>query len=104
MKSLSTLLLLFVVVGLSNSMTVVKSPQTYFGSSSDWKNYAASVKGIYIDIDLSSLNLTNAPSVATYVTCNAKCWTSSGSTSIYNLTNKGFRVYLYKVNSMWTPT
>ena len=102
MKPFAIIFLIAALVGMTQSMTLQKSVATYFGTSDDWKNYTGSNSGIKIDVDLSSLNLANTPSVSTYLTCKTKCWTVSGTTNLYNLSNKGFQVYLYKINSNLT--
>ena len=69
MKSISIVVFIVALVGITQSVTVAKSAETFFGTSDDWQNYSNSKKGIYIDIDLSSLNLANTPAVSTYLTC-----------------------------------
>ena len=92
--ALITILGLFTVsqaVHLSHQETVT----VHYGESSDWKDDPKDAYSVQVDIDLSDLNLKNAPFVQTFVTCSRTCWLIGGASSIYDLTNKGFRVYLH---------
>lgn len=50
----------------------------------------------YFEVDIKHLNLTKIPAVSTYITSekNSHHWVTIGTTSIYFLTNTGFRVYI----------
>ena len=48
-------------------------------------------------VDISHCGLTKVSRVITWMTCDTRCWTVTGSDKIYDLTNTGFRVYLYQV-------
>ena len=77
----------------------------YSGISRNWKQFDKNT--FYIDVDFSEFNFPNVPYlpyVITFMTCDADCTDVSGVNSIYNLSNKGFRVYVSKVdpNSEYT--
>ena len=58
----------------------------------DWNQYP---DGLYINIVFpEEIKFKNPPFVTTYLTCKSHCWSTEGVTSIYFLTNKGFRVYI----------
>jgi hypothetical protein len=65
-----------------------------YGKATAWKKYGDE-GGIYVDVDFSNLGFTNIPYINTYLTSSGgSIWKLTGVTSIYNLTNKSFRVYI----------
>jgi len=58
------------------------------GKTTSW-NYE-----VYTDVDLTAFNLAKNPLVITSLTGVNAHWEFTGMTSIYNLSPKGFRVYL----------
>lgn len=62
------------------------------GSSNDWKQYTDN--GIYVDIDTSKYGLEN-PVYFTSLSGISDHWLTTGATSLYNVSNKGFRVYIH---------
>ena len=71
-----------------------------YGSSDNWEEYNGSGNGIVIHVDLSDYQLVETPFVTTFLTCAYHCWNTAGATSIYNLSNTGFSVYLYGVDQI----
>ena len=63
------------------------------GYSNNWKIYDS--KGLYIDIDTSNYNFSDNVIYFTSLSGNGHLWKTTGTTSIYNPTKNGFRVYLY---------
>ena len=64
--------------------------------------YETEIKVIFL-VDISQCGLTQVSRVITWMTCDTRCWTVTGSDKIYNLTNDSFRVYLYHVPPKTTP-
>ena len=105
MKSLLLLATILGLLGISQAITLDHelTMKVHYGETDNWQNYSPDPHSIYVDVDYSNLNLKNVPFVSTFLTCGkGRCWTIKGTTSIYSLTNKGFRVYLQQ-NSNWTP-
>ena len=102
MKSVSILLLVLALVGLAQSLNFVKSTRTFYGSTSDWKDYTASARGVYVDVDMSSLNLKNPPNIQTWLSCTGFCWSAAGASNVHNYSNTGFSVYVYQIQINWT--
>ena len=100
MRSFLVIILFIGLLGMAESGNLKKSTQTFYGSANNWQQY--SPRSIFIEIDFSELNLKHKPYVSTSLGCTGLCWTSSGSSSIYNLTNKSFAVYIYKIEFNWT--
>ena len=73
-----------------------QAPKIFTGISEEWQTY--NDHGIMIDIDFSLLNLKNIPQVHTSIYGNRSHWDTTGASSIYQLTNKGFRVYIKGVD------
>ncbi len=72
------------------------SPQQFFsGRTNKWIDdpQAPSI-GIYVDVDISVLNLKNTPLAFTTLTGRSTHWATTGATSVYNMTKDGFKVYL----------
>ena len=93
MKILLILLLQFPVIFSQLEQASTTGP-IYFGKTDNFKLYEDQV-GFYVDIDYSELNLSRPPLVHAYLSCNGNgCWTTYGASSIYNLSRKGFRLYL----------
>ena len=90
---LKIILALSVVLSMANCYYFAY-PYYVSGNSSNWQKYTATPNGIFIDVDICDLGLTKTPVVTTSLTCTSSCWSVSGVDSIYNLTNKGFRVYI----------
>ena len=64
----------------------------YKGKTDEWKTYSSN--GIYVDVNYQELGLAKTPKVFTYITCTEGCWGMTGVTSLYDLSNEHFRVYL----------
>jgi len=66
------------------------------GKATNWIDYPESLirTGVYIDVDLTAFNLAKNPLVFTSLAGVNTHWIVTGMTSIYNLSPKGFRVYL----------
>ena len=79
---------LLVLASLAQVPTLWTFPQLFTGKADNWHDYTGSPgNGIYIDVDFSSLGLVNVPSVITSLGCDAHCWTTTGGSEVYNLTN-----------------
>ena len=77
------------------TLLIRKQMEQYYGVDYDWKQYDGKEDGLYMDITFPDhMNFQHPPYVHTYLTCKSHCWTTEGVTSIYKLTNKGFRVYI----------
>ena len=61
-------------------------------SPDDWKDY--SNLGIYVDVDTSSCGFTKTPQYIVSLEGKSHHWCANGTTSIYNATPNGFRIYL----------
>ena len=104
MKSLSIVFLIALLTGITQSVLAIDNcRKTAIGTADNWINYTGSANGIYIDVDLSEYGFKETPQVMTSLTCKTQCWTVTGVNSIYKLTNKGFRVYVYNVIGAWSP-
>lgn len=57
---------------------------------------------IYVDVHLDSLNLNKPPFVTTFLSGRKNHFEARGVTSIYRLSEKGFRVYIWYRNGV-TP-
>ncbi|SHF33531.1 hypothetical protein [Vibrio gazogenes] len=75
---------------------IVCSGQTTSGDTS-WQQYPNGA-GIYVDIDTSACELTSMPTYMTSMNGNNTHWEVTGTTSIYNATETGFRVYIRYTN------
>lgn len=62
-------------------------------SPKNWKDYDKK-KGMYIDVDTSMYNFKSTPHYLATLEGSTGHWMTTGVTSIYNPTNKGFRVYV----------
>lgn len=92
---LSLALVFALMVTTQQTAVISKQVQQYFGVANDWKDYEGSEDGIYVDVTFpETIQFTNPPFVSTHLTCSTHCWTTEGATSVYNLTNTGFRVYI----------
>ena len=89
------IILILTLVLLSQQISLHHEPSsTFYHSTDDWKQENDNT--FYVDVDYSYLGLKNPPFVRTYLSCWSQCHTVSGVNSIYNLTNKGFRVKVQK--------
>ena len=75
---------------------VISRETKIFGYASNWVNYDNSCigRGIYIDVDFSEENFKTVPMIFPTLTGTSGHWATTGVTSIYNLSTKGFRIYL----------
>ena len=72
--NIKRLLLILHLILIAKSQLMKSTNQTmYFGSSNNWQNYEANSRGIFIDIDYSSLSLTSTPFVETTLRCITVC-------------------------------
>ncbi len=72
---------------------------------SDWKDNSRGGGGIYVDIDLSGYEFSETPHYLTSIEGEKHHWDVGGVNSIYNATEKGFRVYIkwiYKIDKPLT--
>ena len=67
--------------------------KVYFGKTNEWRKFGDN--GIFVDVNFDSLKLCKTPKVFTYLTCSNRCWQTTGQTSIYQLSEDHFRVFLY---------
>ena len=102
MKLIFLILLIVGLIGLTECSIFKTDGNVSYGRAKKWQNYIPNPKGIYIEVRFAELNLSNPPFVTTSLTCDSNCWTLAGTSNIYNLTNKSFRVYLFKINANWT--
>ena len=72
-----------------------KGLQICCGSTSptSWKNYGDGI-GIDVNIDTSSCGFTKTPLYFTSLGGTSMQWETTGATSIYEQTEKGFRIYV----------
>ncbi len=61
-------------------------------SANDWVDYHQ--RGIYVDVDTSQANFTSTPHYIVSLEGDGYHWCANGTTSIYEPTPTGFRVYL----------
>jgi hypothetical protein len=59
----------------------------------DWEVYATS-PGIYVDVDTTAAGFSTIPVYITSIGGTDHHWTTTGGSSVYYATEKGFRVYL----------
>lgn len=52
------------------------------------------MEGIFVDVNIAQYNLKNQPFVNTFLTGENNMWELSGVSAIYELSNKGFKVYV----------
>ena len=52
-------------------------------------------KNVYVDVDMTSCEFVKVPNVVISVEGRSSHWIVRGTSSVYNTTNKGFRVYLH---------
>ena len=72
-------------------------------STSTWVQYTGG-RGVYIDIDTSSCHFGSTPMYITSLVGNSSHWSTTGGSSVYSPTNKGFRVYVrWAAGSPLTP-
>jgi hypothetical protein len=69
----------------------------------NWKDYylpegSDNIAGIYVDVDTSGAKFTKTPVYVTSLGGADEHWKTTGATSIYQATPKGFRVYI-----RWAP-
>jgi len=62
--------------------------------STAWKKYGND--GIYVDVDTSQCAFQATPEYVTSMAGRTQHWTSTGSSEIYQATQKGFRIYVHK--------
>jgi hypothetical protein len=61
-------------------------------------------QGVFVDVDTSSAGFTTTPIYITSIGGNSSHWVTTGATSIYNPTPRGFRVYVrYSTGQPITP-
>ena len=89
---------------LSSTFQHINLDTAYVGKSNKWIDYPSGSKGIYMNVNMEKLNLCKTPIVKTWLTCISTCWTTTGSTSQYLLTDKGFRVYVYQQHGNLNPS
>ena len=99
-----TLLAIFVACAhsLALSQQITTATDHYVGTANNWVNYGSDKSGLYVEVNFADLGLQKTPQVFTYLTCTSHCWDSSGATSIYELDNKHFRVYVRRVSDDYT--
>ena len=71
----------------------------YVGKTDNWIDYDQNGIGVYVDVNFESLSLRKTPQVFTFLTCKSWCWQTAGATSIYQLDNKHFRVYIRRTET-----
>ncbi len=100
-------LLTFSLVGITAGMispakadTVCRTPnivcsgQTTPGAT-NWQQYDyQNNSGIYVDIDTSACELNSIPTYMTSMNGSGTHWETTGTTSIYEATETGFRVFI----------
>jgi hypothetical protein len=78
--------------------TKIGSGKTIPGATNwqTWGNdtYALSNRGIFVDIDTSAAGFTQTPVYVTSIHGDTEHWAVTGSSSVYNATSKGFRIYI----------
>ena len=82
----------------------IASGRTTPGSTA-WQPYSyGGSAGIFVDVDTSDAQLTGAPVYTTSIGGTWNHWSTTGATSIYIPTAKGFRVYVrYADGGALTP-
>jgi len=66
-------------------------------STTTWTYYSSD--GIYEDVDISDCGFTTIPTVTTSIEGSGSHWTVRGTSSIYHVTTKSFRIYLNSGNT-----
>ena len=70
--------------------------------STNWQAYGSN--GVYLDVDTSAGKFATTPRYVTSIGGNSSHWATTGTTSIYNATATGFRVYVrWSDGSALTP-
>jgi len=72
---------------------------TYQGKTSEWKVYHSlkyNTKGIFVTVDTSNTEIQKITRINTWLSCEARCWTTTGSNSVYSKPSSPtqFSVYL----------
>ncbi len=87
---------------LSQGVQIAARGSTPLGNTA-WQQYPGG-EGVYVDIDTSSAGFTTTPIYITSIEGITRHWGTTGATSIYLATPKGFRVYVrYFDGSPLTP-
>jgi hypothetical protein len=81
----------------------VASGSTPVGNTA-WQQHSDG-ESIFLDVDTSSSGFENTPIYITSLGGNSGHWATTGATSIYDPTPKGFRVYVrhYSTGGVLTP-
>jgi len=85
-------------VGISESMNDAGSTTP---GATNWVQYGSN--GLYVDVDTSSAGFDKTPIYITSLGGNSLHWQTTGATSIYSPTPKGFRVYVFYKGGSITP-
>ena len=80
------------------------APPIYFGTADKWMVYNNQPDSVYVDVDFSELGKTKRPYVSTNLRCKSHCWKTIGGTSVYDLDNDSFRVYVHSIDWDINPT
>ena len=85
---------------------------TCSGVVDDWKSYSTNGNGVttigknsftssinpdFTLVNIEYCNLKKVTKVNTWLTCTGYCWAASGAESVYSLTLKSFKTYLYQI-------
>ena len=62
-----------------------------------WKQYPGG-KGVFVDISTSAAGFSSTPQYLTSIGGSSSHWSTTGATSIYSPSSKGFRVYVRWAN------
>ena len=97
------ILLIIVLLSLTQGIkvghqtSVSYDPVTAYGSSQDFQQY--NDHEVFVEIDYSDLGLTEPPFyVNTYITCHIFCVELYRYDRVFDLTEKGFKVYVEDIH------
>jgi hypothetical protein len=71
----------------------IESGATEAGKTA-WKAYEDGFEGIFVEINTSDKGFTKTPNYVVSISGDTNHWTLLGTSSVYDPTPKGFRVYL----------
>jgi hypothetical protein len=82
---------------ITTVLTVAKiaSGKTQPGAT-NWQVYNAD--GIYVDVDTTAAQFTKTPVYVTSIGGDSEHWKTTGASSVYSATEKGFRIYIRWAN------
>ena len=109
MKQFSFLLLLslwvFTMVASADSVQSIGSMKIASGmtpvGSTNWISVGQG--DIYVDVDTSAAGFSSVPNYVTSLAGNSNHWITTGASSVYLLTEDGFRIYIHYLNGAITP-